>query len=232
MRDTLHDESILDTATWAALTGPLAHLAVGDGDARGFLPDVCSFTAARDWHDPAVWSHIVTLVGPGGEFTLNPPDVALPPGWQTTFTLDGVQYVETPDVAAAPDDEAVELGADDVPEMLDLIERNQPGPFLPRTYLMGRYVGIRRDGVLVAMAGERMRPPGWTEISAVATDAAHRGQGLAARLVLDVAHHIRQRGDHAYLHTAAGSPARALYERLGFRVRREVTFGTIQAPPA
>jgi ribosomal protein S18 acetylase RimI-like enzyme len=226
------DETILDTATWAAMTGPLAHLTVGDDDVRAGLPDVCPFTAARDGHDPAVWSHIIDLVGPGGTFTLNPPDGALPSGGETTFTLDGVQYVETPQVASAPDAEAVELGADDAPEMLDLIARTEPGPFLPRTYLMGRYAGIRRDGVLVAMAGERMRPPGWTEISAVATDPAYRGQGLAARLVLDVAHHIRGRGDGVYLHTGADNPARAIYERLGFRLRREVRFGTIQAPPA
>ncbi len=224
------NDSVLDHATWSALTGPLARLAVGDGDARGFQPDVCSFTAVRDWYDPGVWAAIEDFVGPGGEFTLPPPDVELPPGWEVTFTLDGVQLVETDRLTPRPDVEAVELGADDVPDMLDLIARTQPGPFLPRTYLMGRYVGIRRHGALVAMAGERMRPEGWTEISAVATDPRHRGQGLAARLILDVAHHIRERGDGVYLHTTATNPARALYARLGFAERRPMLFGTIRTP--
>lgn len=226
------DDSILDNATWSALTGPLSRFAIGDGDARRFQPDVCAFTAVRDWSDPGVWSAIVDLVGPGGEFSLPPSGVELPPGWEVTFTLDGVQLVETERLDARPDDEAVELGADDVPAMLDLIDRTQPGPFLPRTYLMGRYVGIRRDGALVAMAGERMRPEGWTEISAVATDPRYRGQGLAARLVRDVTYHVRERGDGVYLHTTATNPARALYARLGFAVRREVTFGTIRTPVA
>ncbi|QAY71725.1 GNAT family N-acetyltransferase [Xylanimonas protaetiae] len=221
---------MLDHATWSAITGPLAPLAVGDGDARGFQPDVCSFTAVRDWHAPGVWDAIVDLVGPGGDFALPPAGVALPAGWEVTFTLDGVQLVETDRLETRPDDEAVELGADDVPEMLGLVALAQPGPFLPRTYLMGRYVGIRRGGALVAMAGERMHPVGWTEISAVATHPDHRGQGLAARLVRDVAHHIRERGDGVYLHTTATNPARALYAGLGFRLRQELTFGSVRTP--
>src|SRR5690606_24807739 len=130
-----------------------------------------------------------------------------------------------------PDDEAVELGRGDVPEMLDLVARAKPGPFLPRTYELGRYVGVRRDGRLVAMAGERLRPPGWTEISAVATDERYRGQGLASRLVLDVVHHVHERGDRALLHAAAGNTgAIRLYEGLGFRVRRPMAFGSVRTP--
>lgn len=79
------------------------------------------------------------------------------------------------------------LGPDDVPEILGLVDRAQPGPFRKRTIELGTYLGIRRDGELIAMAGERMRPPGWTEISAVCTDPAYRGQGLATRLIRAVA---------------------------------------------
>ena len=109
-------------------------------------------------------------------------------------------------VAAAPDPEAVRLGAADVPEMLALIEQTNPGPFLPRTVEMGTYLGIRRQGRLIAMAGERLHPPGFTEISAVCTDAAFRGEGLATRLVLAVAHGIRARGETPFLHAAAATP--------------------------
>ncbi|GAB7003701.1 hypothetical protein JCM18899A_11720 [Nocardioides sp. AN3] len=66
--------------------------------------------------------------------------------------------------------------------MLALVERNKPGQFLPGTPQMGTYLGIRHEGRLVAMAGERLHPPGWTEISAVCTDADFRGRGLAGRL--------------------------------------------------
>ena len=127
--------------------------------------------------------------------------------------------------------EAVRLTAADVPEMLDLIARTRPGPFRPRTIEMGVYLGIRRDGRLVAMAGERLHPPGWTEISAVCTDPAFRRRGLATRLVRAVAAGIRARGETPFLHAAAdNTEAIRLYESLGFRLRREVMFGTVRVP--
>jgi predicted GNAT family acetyltransferase len=81
------------------------------------------------------------------------------------------------------------------------------------------------------MAGERLRPPGWTEISAVCTDPAFRGQGLAARLVNAVGAGIVERGERPLLHVLAISrPAIALYERLGFVVRRPLRFEVLDGP--
>ena len=90
--------------------------------------------------------------------------------------------------------------AADVPEILDLVARTQPGPFRPRTIELGTYLGFRHDGALVAMAGERLHPAGWTEISAVCTDPAYRGRGLATRLVSAVGAGIAERGDRVLLH--------------------------------
>ena len=96
---------------------------------------------------------------------------------------------------------------------------------------MGTYVGIRRNGRLIAMGGERLSLPGYTEISAVCTDPDHRGLGLASRLVLDLAHRIRARGDIPILHADARNVgAIRLYEQLGFVVRREVLFQIVTAP--
>ena len=144
--------------------------------------------------------------------------------------LDGVQLVDA-GVAAEPAPDAVRLGVADVPEMLALVARTRPGPFLARTVELGTYLGIRRDGELVAMAGERMHPPGWTEISAVCTAAEYRGHGLATRLVRALVHDIRERGETPFLH-AAGSNVHAigLYESLGFRLRRRTTFAAFRAP--
>ena len=134
-------------------------------------------------------------------------------------------------VDARPDAEAVRLGPADVPEMLALVARTRPGPFLPRTVDLGTYLGIRSGGALVAMAGERLHPPGWTEISAVCTDAAHRGRGLATRLVLAVAAGIRDRGEVPFLHAAAtNTNAIRLYESIGFRLRRHTRFVALRAP--
>ena len=134
-------------------------------------------------------------------------------------------------VVAAPDPEAVVLGPTDVPDMLALVERTRPGPFRPGTIRMGTYLGIRQRGRLVAMAGERLHPPGWTEISAVCTEPEHRGRGLATRLVQAVAAGIRERGEIPFLHAAATNVnAIRLYESLGFRLSRTSTFGTVRVP--
>jgi predicted GNAT family acetyltransferase len=96
---------------------------------------------------------------------------------------------------------------------------------------MGLYLGIRHEGRLVAMAGQRLRPPGWTEISAVCTYEDFRGRGLATRLIHAVAHDIRERGETPFLHTGAeNTSAIRLYETLGFRLRRTLVFGAHTAP--
>ncbi|KHK97772.1 GCN5 family acetyltransferase [Microbacterium mangrovi] len=227
----LADAEVLDNAQWSALTGPQASFAIGGDLVRRYPEDVAPFVAVRTWDDPAVWDALVDLVGPGAEFGLSGYAGQLPPGWELVSHGEGVQLVETAALVPRPDEEVVVLGADDVPEMLALVERNQPGPFRPRTYELGRYIGIRRGGRLVAMAGERVRPEGWTEISAVAVDVGERRKGLASRLVLDVAFHIRQRGDRALLHAAAANVgAIAAYERLGFALRRRSRFITVRTP--
>jgi predicted GNAT family acetyltransferase len=116
-----------------------------------------------------------------------------------------------------------------VPEILELIACTEPGPFLPRTIELGTYLGIRRDGILVAMAGERQHPPGWTEISAVCTHGAYRGRGLATRLVRAVAAGIRERGETPFLHAIATTTnAIRLYESIGFTLRRRTAFTVFQ----
>jgi ribosomal protein S18 acetylase RimI-like enzyme len=214
----------LDNPAYAALTGPHAAFAQRRGEALRYPPDVSPFAALPARPSMNDWDDAAQLAGPDGVVVLAAADVAPPTGWEVVMRIEGVQLVDE-NVAAVPDIEAIELTPADVPEMLALVERTKPGPFLPRTIELGRYLGIRRDGELIAMAGERLQPPGYTEISAVCTDAAYRGEGLGTRLVLAVAHGIRERGDVAFLH-AAGDNTNAirLYEALGFRLRRRATF--------
>lgn len=220
----------LDNPVMASLLGPHALFAERRGGVLRYLPDVSPFAAMPAVPDPADWHAAAELVGPGGTVAVSGPRRQPPPGWEVPWQGEGVQLVGagvTP--AAAPD--AVRLGAADVPEMLALVERTEPGPFRSRTVELGTYLGIRRDGVLVAMAGERLHPPGWTEISAVCTTPEYRGQGLATRLVRALVHGIRERGETPFLH-AAGSNVSAirLYESLGFRLRTVTTFATFRAP--
>ncbi|MEU3737315.1 GNAT family N-acetyltransferase [Streptomyces sp. NPDC032198] len=220
----------MDNPAYAALNGPHARFAERRGRVVRYPLDVSPWLGLPDAPEADDWADLAALAGPGADVPLAGVRVGLPEGWEVTFDIAGVQLVDD-GVAAAPDAEAVRLGAADVPEMLDLVRRTQPGPFLPRTVELGTYLGIRRGGALVAMAGERLRPPGWTEISAVCTDPAVRGEGLATRLVLAVADGIRARGETPFLHTAARNVgAIRLYESLGFRLRRTTRFYSARVP--
>ena len=220
-------EDVLDRAVWESLVGHHARFGQRHGRAARYQPDVASFVALGDEHDPQAWEDVSVLLGPEKELMLAGV-TAWPDSWRAIDSGEGVQLVGTY-VEPQPDPEAEVLSVDDVPEILDLIARTQPGPFLPRTVELGTYLGIRREGALVAMAGERMHPPGWTEISAVCTDAAYRGQGLASRLVLAVAAGIVARGERPFLHTVAtNTNAIRLYESLGFVLRQTTTITLLE----
>jgi ribosomal protein S18 acetylase RimI-like enzyme len=224
------DARPLDNPVRSSLLGPHAHFAERHGSALRYLAEVSVWTALPDQPGEGDWADAAALAGPRGVVPLAGVTDPPPAGWKVVLNVPGVQLVDA-GAAAAPDGEAVRLGVPDVPEMLDLVTRTEPGPFLPRTIELGTYLGIRRGGALVAMAGERMHPPGWTEISAVCTDPAHRGHGLATRLTLAVAAGIRARGETPFLHTAASNTgAIRLYESLGFRYRRDVLFSAARVP--
>ena len=223
------DERLLDEPVWASLGGAHAHLAKRYLGAARYPPEVAPFAALADAADPDSWRDLARLFEPGAVAVL--PGVSeAPDGWEIVDTVHGAQLVDT-SLHARTDDEAVRLGRADVPEILELITRTKPGPFLPRTIELGAYFGIRRDGALIAMAGERLHPPGWTEISAVCTDPAYRGQGLGTRLIRHVAAGIRERGESAFLHAAATNVnAIRLYESIGFEHRREIRFLLVRTP--
>jgi len=227
MTDSL---AALDNPVLTSLTGPHARFAEGHGRALRYPAEVAPFVALPDEPDAATWRDLAELAGSGAQVTVTAGTVTPPADWHVDLDIPGVQLVDN-GIAAAPFEEAVLLGPSDVPEMIDLVERTRPGPFLSRTIELGTYLGVRRDGALVAMAGERLRPPGWTEISAVCTDPAFQGQGLATRLVLAVAAGIRDRGEIPFLHTAAeNSGAIRLYESLGFVVHRKPVFLVTRVP--
>jgi ribosomal protein S18 acetylase RimI-like enzyme len=220
----------LDNPVRSSLSGPHARLAERRGNVLRYPADVCPFFAMPDVPAAADWADAAALVGPGGLLPLAGVQAPPPAGWAVEIIGEGVQMTGD-EVAGAADPEAVPLELADVPEMLDLAGRTKPGPFLPRTVEMGSYLGIRYGGALVAMAGERLHPSGWTEISAVCTDAAWRGRGLASRLVLAVAAGIRARGEAPFLHAVASNVnAIRLYEQLGFRLRRSTVFSATRVP--
>lgn len=225
------EEAQLDNPAYASLCGAHAHLAQIRGRARRYPEDVAPFLAlptpptTQDWRDAA------TLVASGSYVAGRYGGAEPPDGWREVQAFDLVQMIEE-QVAGADCAEAIPLSAADVPEMLELVAQTEPGPFLTRTIELGDYLGIRHDGELIAMAGERFRLDGWTEISAVCTRPNHRGQGLASQLMGALIASIRRRSERAFLHVmSTNTGAIRLYEQLGFRVRQTATLTIVMRDP-
>lgn len=228
----MQDLPELDNPAWRALTTEQASLAErsADGAAVRFPRDVSPFSA-MDARTPAAWESLRELTGAGKAMLLmRAGEIEAPDGWERVFFEIGTQYVAV-DPDPIPDLDVLQLGPDDVEEMTALTTLTEPGPFMARTRELGTYIGVRRDGQLVAMAGERFRGDTFTEISAVCVHPDARRQGLAAALTTVLAHQIREQGRTAMLHVRAGNePADALYRRIGFEVRTPMTFAAFRCP--
>jgi GNAT superfamily N-acetyltransferase len=224
----------LDNPVWSSLSAvhaDLAELAEAEGGRAGcYQRGVSPFGAVAEPADPSSWTALARLLeGRGVTLIIDPNEV--PGDWEVTWTIPGVQMDGSP-LEPATDPELLPLRPPDVPEMLALVDRTRPGPFLPRTIEMGTYLGLRHQGALIAMAGERLRPADWTEMSAVCTEDAFRGQGIGTRLVRAVAAVIRDRDERPFLHAAATNErAIRLYLALGFELRRTVAFTSVRERP-
>ncbi|MGI9596827.1 MAG: GNAT family N-acetyltransferase [Acidimicrobiales bacterium] len=219
--------TMLDNMAWHALVGPQRSLAQWSSNGRAVryqhkISPIC----AIDQSDDEAWAGLAELASPKGYTSLfrgEPADPA--PEWREIFRNEVIQYVAD-ELAPPPDLDIIELGPADPEEMVALTKLTEQGPFSWETHRTGRYFGLRQDGQLVAMAGERMRVDGWGEVSAVCVHPDGQRQGLGEALTLAAAKAITDRGDRAMLHVRDDNhPAHRLYLRLGFEVRRTISVG-------
>jgi predicted GNAT family acetyltransferase len=220
----------LDRPVWSSLTSRHAALSVGGSLARRYAPDVNLFASACDDSGDALAALAALVHGGERVYVLQVPRIVAPADLATVKSAPGVQMIATRSLASATvDDDILTLGAADAPEMLALARLTEPGPFLARTHLMGTYLGVRIEGRLAAMAGERFRFPGYTEVSGVCTHPDFRGRGLARRLSAAVATRIEARGERPFLHSWKSNVAAiALYRSLGFEQRAEVDVAVLE----
>jgi len=214
----------LDRPVWHALRSRQAVMAVGGDRALRFMPDVAPFAAAADDSQASLAALAALVPAEGHVVLIQASDGALPPGTIAETITAGVQMVAqrlTPLGGQA----AIEpLTESDAPAMLALATLTAPGPFRERTHRLGDFLGVKHDGRLVAMAGERMKPDGFTEVSGVCTHPDARGRGYAKHLSHAVATRIVERGETPFLHAYASNVgAIALYQGLGFVIRSKMT---------
>ncbi len=217
------DERALDNPIWSCLTTRHAHLALGGTLARRF-PAAFSPIAGLPAAEPDNVAALESLVDVGDDMGIFGPFVpALPANWETLHALRLIQLVR-PERSLLPDGDvnASALGVPDVPEMLELVQLTQPGPFRPRTIELGTFVGIRERGRLIAMAGERMWVGNFREVSAVCTHPDAQRRGYARALTSRVINRMLRVGQTPFLHVESGNTrAIGLYLALGFVKRAE-----------
>ncbi len=237
----------LDNIIWKALTTRQVGFAESFNQACRFMPEV---SPLGGFPEPGVegYESLAGLVSTRGTIGLFLEAAYQPrPGWELIAGAPMPEMVY--DAGLRPEDsrepalslpkgrpsphepklEIVELGAADVPAMMELTALTKPGPFHKRTHELGTYLGIRREGKLVAMAGERLKTPAYTEVSAVCTHPEHTGHGYARKLMTEVVRRISNRGETPLLHVREDNVrAIELYEKLGFRTRVLLHFAVLR----
>jgi ribosomal protein S18 acetylase RimI-like enzyme len=223
----------LDNVIWQALTTRQTHFAEGQDRARRFMREVTLLGGIVEDTQEA-YADFARVVGTGGTgaLFLDEPYAARA-GWEFVAGASLLQMVfEDGKNFPRPEDsvaQIVELGIQDSPDMIELTSLTKPGPFGTRTHELGTYLGIRRAGKLVAMAGERLKVPGFTEVSAVCTHPEHTGNGYAQVLMTEIMRRIRDRGETPFLHVRGDNErAIAVYKLLGFRERKLGHFAVLR----
>lgn len=223
-------EHVLDNPIWHALNTRDAGLNIGSEQVKYFDESVSPFVAMNAW-DAADLTAMEELLPAGRSFyVLIPRKVSIPDSFEQLYTTPIYQMVCQAFQPQFLSEQAVlEMGDADVEEMITLTALTRPGPFSTGTMSFGRYIGIREGERLAAMAGERMKVAGHTEVSAVCTHPDFLGKGYASHLMSILCAAIIERGETPFLHVRADNPrAIRAYERLGFSISRDVFFAIIK----
>src|ERR1700694_1723888 len=219
----------LDRPIWSALTTRQQALAEGGALALRYPPAIGPFADLVDMSAQSFAALAAILSGSEIAVLFTPDAVTAPDEFKIVLAETGEQMIGTPAENSIRGVEIVTLGAADVPDMMALTELTKPGPFGARTHELGTFLGIRVDGQLVAMAGERLKPANYTEITAVCVHPSHRGRGYGQILLGAVARQISARGEIPFLHVFSNNEsAIALYRRQGMAIRRRLHVTVLQ----
>jgi len=219
----------LDRPIWNALTTRQQTLAEGGALARRYPPAIAPFAAMADMSAQSFAALGALMTGSDVVVLFTPDPVNAPAELKVLLAETGEQMIGTPAESSIGGAEIITLGAEDAAAMVELTKLTNPGPFTLRTQELGTFLGIRIDGQLVAMAGERMKPVNYTEITAVCVHPNHRGRGYAQLLLGAVAKGITARGEIPVLHVFSHNhSAIALYRRQGMEIRRRLHVTVLQ----
>jgi len=222
-------DTLFANPAWHALQTKHRHLALSNGAACRYLADIAPLAALAE-PTPAAFAQLHELLAPGESVWIYGEDFPAVPKFSFGRTLECLQMFLPQSVPPPePIGGIVDLAPSDADEMVALTDVAFPGFYRRRTYVMGAYHGVRVNGELVAMAGERLMLEGYPEISGVCTHPAHRRHGYAPGLIWHLVGAHRLQGLQSWLHVVINNPALKLYERMGFQRAGRVTLTFVTA---
>ncbi|QNK61012.1 GNAT family N-acetyltransferase [Pedobacter sp. PAMC26386] len=216
----------LDNPIWHALNSTHNKFALGEQTMLRYPADILPFMAFEH-SDESPLTKIESQMGTNEKAFIVGKLPAIPTNWSVFSKLECLQMIchQPINFIKKEDYDIVQLQPENADEMVEFINGIQPGYFERGTPSLGNYYGIRVNGKLIAMAGERLKMTGYTEISAVCTDPAFTGKGLAQYLITQLCNEIRQRDEVPFLHVVdTNTRAIRLYEFLGFEKRTTIPF--------
>lgn len=219
---------ILDRPIWTALETAHAGLAEGNENARRYPPSIVPFAASADDRPESLDALEMLPASEESMILLEAGPIAIPTGLAVATEASAVQMIAERPHKRISDSRIERLTEADAADMLALATLTKPGPFTLRAQSLGSFWGIRSEGRLMAMAGQRMRQTGFIELSGLCTHPDFQGRGLGTLLFRFVAGEISARDETVYLHAfAANTPAISLYKTLGFRLRTEMNLSVV-----
>lgn len=218
-------EHLLDNPIYHALTTGHAHFAKGVDEVKYYLKDIAAFAGLKD-NSAENLQTLYEISEPNSLFVVfskTPLTIATP--WTLLLQIYMFQLVyEGQNIAESSNEELTDLDHSHITEMTALVELTKPGPFLAKTIELGNYTGIFADNQLIAMAGHRFFPAPYHEVSAVCTHPEHLGKGYAFKILQEQIKRILNRSEIPFLHVKNDNlGAIKLYQKLGFKIRTEMT---------
>lgn len=229
----LQTGATLANPVWHALGTVQQHLNAGNQQLRFFAPAVAPFAGMENWDAASLHHFEANMPAQRRLYLMQETAVVIPSSLQVHFTVPLYQMICADFQPAFEDYPLVPLTEEHIPQMLALTALTKPGPFLAQTIQLGGYVGVFDGDQLIAMGGERLKVPGFTEVSAICTHPDYRGRHLARHILSQVSQQIIRRGEVPFLHSlTTNEPALKVYAQLGFRLNRNIFFAIVEKQSA